>query len=332
MVALAENKILKSGGRCNADAETQNYYVRNRYYLPTLGRWLTRDPIGYQGGINLYAYVQSSPVGNVDGEGLAWFTLTEGGYTYTSTGNAATSTLGPPEPLAEQQDVAVLENELNSFRNSGYTMAAALLAGFLGNGNGANYPGGSTNAFNTPAFQNEVKGSKDHREYAMNYLQNYVKTRVAANRSAFPDGHTVAINPPSKGLYFQFYFDIGYGDSSVLANDLMYAFGGLVFKFHGKIDVTRCGNHVEWATKGLEVKTDDKYAFPNYEHVHHAGLLAGLKEFAANLSPAFRAGYALQHQFGFKPFFHPLNWADQFGGKFSLSLPSDWGDGTWVIP
>ncbi len=70
MVALAENKILKSGGRYNADAETQNYYVRNRYYLPTLGRWLTRDPIGYQGGINLYEYVQSSPVGNVDGEGL----------------------------------------------------------------------------------------------------------------------------------------------------------------------------------------------------------------------------------------------------------------------
>ncbi len=71
MVALAENKILKSGGRCNADAETQNYYVRNRYYLPTLGRWLTRDPIGYQGGINLYEYVQSSPVGNVDGAGEA---------------------------------------------------------------------------------------------------------------------------------------------------------------------------------------------------------------------------------------------------------------------
>ncbi len=70
MVAFAENKILAGGGGYNADAETQNYYVRNRYYLPTLGRWLTRDPIGYQGGINLYAYVQSSPVGNVDAAGL----------------------------------------------------------------------------------------------------------------------------------------------------------------------------------------------------------------------------------------------------------------------
>ncbi len=70
MVALAENKILKGGGGYNADAETQNYYVRNGYYAAHLGRWLTRDPIGYQGGINLYEYVQSSPVANVDPEGL----------------------------------------------------------------------------------------------------------------------------------------------------------------------------------------------------------------------------------------------------------------------
>ncbi len=62
------NDIIYCGYRY--DAETQNYYVRNRYYLPTLGRWLTRDPIGYQGGINLYEYVQSSPVGNMDGEGM----------------------------------------------------------------------------------------------------------------------------------------------------------------------------------------------------------------------------------------------------------------------
>ena len=30
----------------------------------------TRDPIGYRGGINLYGYVNSSPVGNVDAKGM----------------------------------------------------------------------------------------------------------------------------------------------------------------------------------------------------------------------------------------------------------------------
>ena len=71
MVTFAENKVRQGTRGYRYDAETQNYYVRNRYYLPTLGRWLTRDPIGYQGGINLYEYVQSSPVGNVDAAGLA---------------------------------------------------------------------------------------------------------------------------------------------------------------------------------------------------------------------------------------------------------------------
>ena len=51
------------------DAETENYYVRNRYYSPAFGRWLTRDLIGYRGGINPYGYVNSSPVGNVDAWG-----------------------------------------------------------------------------------------------------------------------------------------------------------------------------------------------------------------------------------------------------------------------
>ncbi len=63
------NEIIYCGYRY--DAETQNYYVRNRYYSPVLGRWVTRDPIGYEGGINLYGYVESSPVAGVDWAGLA---------------------------------------------------------------------------------------------------------------------------------------------------------------------------------------------------------------------------------------------------------------------
>ena len=43
------NEIIYCGYRY--DAETENYYVRNRYYAAHLGRWLTRDPIGYSGGI-----------------------------------------------------------------------------------------------------------------------------------------------------------------------------------------------------------------------------------------------------------------------------------------
>jgi RHS repeat-associated protein len=60
MVALAENGTLHLGSGHYSDAETENYYVRNRYYSPPLGRWLARDPVGIQGGINLYEQVGSS--------------------------------------------------------------------------------------------------------------------------------------------------------------------------------------------------------------------------------------------------------------------------------
>ncbi|MCH8342427.1 MAG: RHS repeat-associated core domain-containing protein [Planctomycetes bacterium] len=42
------------------------YHVRNRVLNSDLGRWLTRDPLGYVDGANLYEYVGSNPLGAVD--------------------------------------------------------------------------------------------------------------------------------------------------------------------------------------------------------------------------------------------------------------------------
>ena len=41
-----------------------------RAYDPVTGRWLSRDPIGEDGGINLYGYVFNDPIGLVDQLGL----------------------------------------------------------------------------------------------------------------------------------------------------------------------------------------------------------------------------------------------------------------------
>lgn len=51
--------------------ETQELnYHRARYYDPTVGRWLSPDPIGFSGGdTNLYAYVGNDPVNFVDPSG-----------------------------------------------------------------------------------------------------------------------------------------------------------------------------------------------------------------------------------------------------------------------
>lgn len=43
-----------------------------RWYDPAQGRWLIRDPIGYEGGENLYAYVGENPVSWCDPSGTDW--------------------------------------------------------------------------------------------------------------------------------------------------------------------------------------------------------------------------------------------------------------------
>ena len=52
------------------DAETGLHYNWNRYYDPETGRYLSPDPIGLDGGLNLYAYVENDPVNWSDPEGL----------------------------------------------------------------------------------------------------------------------------------------------------------------------------------------------------------------------------------------------------------------------
>ncbi|OGP66413.1 MAG: hypothetical protein A2W27_02855 [Deltaproteobacteria bacterium RBG_16_44_11] len=61
------------------DPETGLYYYRARYYDAKTGRFITRDPIGFDGGdVNLYVYVGNNAVNYTDPTGLELISVQEG--------------------------------------------------------------------------------------------------------------------------------------------------------------------------------------------------------------------------------------------------------------
>ncbi len=48
------------------DRETHLYFLRARYYSPSTGKFISRDPIGQNDQINLYTYVKNNPLTYTD--------------------------------------------------------------------------------------------------------------------------------------------------------------------------------------------------------------------------------------------------------------------------
>ena len=66
--SVLSNPYLRTGHRF--DPETKLYYYGYRYHSPTLGRWVSRDPIEEAGGLNIYAMSHNNTVNRIDLYGL----------------------------------------------------------------------------------------------------------------------------------------------------------------------------------------------------------------------------------------------------------------------
>ena len=59
----------KHSTKCH-DSDIGISYFGYRFYIPSLGRWMTRDPIGEDDDLNLYVYARNNPLNYVDPLGL----------------------------------------------------------------------------------------------------------------------------------------------------------------------------------------------------------------------------------------------------------------------
>jgi len=96
------------GGSKYTDDETDLVYFGYRYLKALAGRWLSGDPLGEAGGLNLHLFIGNNPIGSLDPFGLRGINATEDMNLRTvvndfiSGGGPNTYYFWPPHSLTER--------------------------------------------------------------------------------------------------------------------------------------------------------------------------------------------------------------------------------------
>ena len=97
------------------DTETGLIYYNYRYYHPQFGRWLTRDPIGELGGVNLYGMCKNNTIYSYDKLGLSFWCKLKELWDALWTGGQAAAPTGLAEAVGATDAVAEIGQNLSNF-------------------------------------------------------------------------------------------------------------------------------------------------------------------------------------------------------------------------
>ncbi len=288
-------QYMYQGGRF--DTATGLYHFGARNYSPSLGVWISQDPLQYVNGANTYQMEMSGPVSSVDPGGLVITAGTTAAqitnsidnqfYSEYAVGTAYLDALSF-EQSQQGADLAAESTLVGIWYHQGFRFAAALLDAFISK----SFPSGHAGeAFQ--AYAPEIKASPEYRKAAQAYFG-------AMAKKLGPGTWPIMSTYPKTPINTK-YYDEGYGD-------LFFALGGAhfgIFQPGFLIVDSQC----KWHTLGLMMFQRDNYTFPNAP-ITIANRTVGHR----NNVLAYRYANQLQFNFGYRAFSHHEVWADSFRG------------------
>jgi len=115
------------------DTETGLCYYGLRYYNPGTARWLSRDPLDENGGLNLYGFCANNPVDLTDRNGLDFATWVGAGPSYSNwnPANPNIPNIYAPPPQWVQSFINWVANGPDGYAHGENGIARQLLARYM---------------------------------------------------------------------------------------------------------------------------------------------------------------------------------------------------------
>ena len=247
------------------DAETVLYYYGYRFYHPSLMRWLNRDPIEEEGGLNLHAACNNNLLAFYDALGEKWVITRDNKPFATARASSSSDTF---------QDLAqLIKLDIEDYMAWAHTSDAKPLECKVYNiPNTIIYQYGELQLcdyFNSPIFGKTIFGEWE----ASNNVEASKLARLGFDVFAYYNASDTDIASALASPYLYQYIYTGHGAGSGTINS--YGSGGLVFPGRktkygiNKLVLQSCGSAEQFSTS-------ERFKYNEWElNVARAGVFIG---------------------------------------------------------